>query len=468
MKPSSSLATWKLRSASKMTVSNLDLTIGALRCAYLSNDLKPSRVIGAILARLDDADQAAVWISTPSASEMMDAAKHLEARSDEIESLPLYGIPFSVKDNIDVAGAETTAACPAFAYRAKQSATVVARALAAGAIFVGKTNLDQFATGLVGVRSPYGVPSNPFNPEYIPGGSSSGAGVSVATGMVSFAFGTDTGGSGRVPASYTGIYGYKPAPGAWSRAGLVYACRSFDTPSVFANSLDDARAVDAVVKGWDPMDPFSHKALQSVAGMPRLAMAPPAQIETFGEGDIARLYAQAHGAITHAVPGTVPADIAQFQTINDLMFFGPMLAERDASVGGFIDANPDGCHDVVRNLIASSRQYSAADAYRALYQVQEATAKTRSFWDESDILILPTVGGLITRQMCETDPLGPNFRNGLYTNFANPMGLAALSVPFAKATCGVPWGVTLYAPQDRVDQLFAGAEIVRDAFDRSP
>ena len=425
------------------------LTIGALRRAYLSGDATPTSVVERIIGRFGDADQTAVWISTATPEDLFRRARALAADASAIDRLPLYGIPFSVKDNIDVAGQPTTAACPGFAYRADSSATVVARAEAAGAIYVGKTNLDQFATGLVGVRSPYGTPRNPFNPDYIPGGSSAGAGVSVSTGMVGFAFGTDTGGSGRIPASYNGIYGLKPAPGEWGRSGLVYACRSFDTATVFAAALDDVLAVDAVVRGPDPSDPFSTDIKRRERPAPRIAMIPPGRVETFGDTDIATLYRAAHARLSQLCPDLAAADISPFQAINNLMFFGPLLAERDVSVGAFIDANPAACHPVVAKLIQSSRSFTAADAYRAQYQVAEARHATRPFWRDHDVLVTPTVGALATLAMCRDDPLGPNFRNGTYTNFANPLGLAALSVPFGATPDGVPWGLTLYTLPER-------------------
>ncbi|MEM9392327.1 MAG: amidase family protein [Pseudomonadota bacterium] len=418
------------------------LTIGALRRAYLAGDTTPSKLLSDLAARFDDGDQKAVWISTISPERLAESCAALEA-DPRNKDLPLYGIPFSVKDNIDAAGFSTTAACPAFAYRPQHSATVVARAEAAGAICMGKTNLDQFATGLVGMRSPYGVPRNPYNRDYIPGGSSSGAGVSVSTGMVAFAFGTDTGGSGRVPASYNGIYGWKPAPGEWSRQGLVYACRSFDTATVFTADLASAQAVDAVVRGRDADDPFSAEISRTEVNHPRVAMPLPDEIDTFGDADVAALYKEAHRWFLSETTVS-EADLTPFQSINDLMFFGPMLAERDVSVGAFIEANPDQCHPVVGPMIQASRKFSASDAYRALYQVAEAKAKTETFWSCTDVLALPTVGALVTRETCEADPLGPNFQNGTYTNFANPMGLFGLAIPFDTSSAGVPWGITLY------------------------
>lgn len=432
------------------------LTIGALRRAYLSGEATPSSVLSGLASRFADTDQEAVWISTISPEALAARCAALEA-DPAAKDLPLYCIPFSVKDNIDVASFATTAACPGFAYTPEVSATVVAKAEAAGAICIGKTNLDQFATGLVGVRSPYGIPTNPFNADYIPGGSSSGAGVSVSTGMVAFAIGTDTGGSGRVPASYNGIYGLKPAPGEWSRTGLVYACRSFDTATVFAAEMEDALLVHETVKGADPMDAFSATFVAAEVGTPRVAMALPETIETFGDEDVALLYAKAYTLIS-ATMSVAEADLTPFQAINDLMFFGPYLAERDVSVGAFIDENSDACHPVVAPMIQASREFSAADAYRAFYRTAEARNATDAFWESNDVLITPTVGALVTRKMCEDDPLGPNFRNGIYTNFANPMGLSALAVPFGKTPQNVPWGLIIYTLPERFD---AGVEVAK-------
>ncbi|MEL6264632.1 MAG: amidase family protein [Pseudomonadota bacterium] len=442
-----------------MTGDTVGLSMGALRRAYAAGTLRPSEVMAQALERLSRRDQEAVWISTADPDRAMAAARSLDARIGEIGALPLYGTVFSVKDNIDVGGFETTAACPAFAYRPDRSATVVARAEAAGALCLGKTNLDQFATGLVGLRSPHGAPRNPHNARYIPGGSSSGAGVSVATGAVSFAFGTDTGGSGRVPASYNAIVGLKPAPGDWSRAGLVYACRSFDTATVFARTLEDALAVDEAVRGPDAADAYSRAVARAPAAPPRVAMVPPDAAETFGDAVVGALYSAAHARAARLFPALAPADLAPFRAINDLMFFGPFVSERDVSVGAFIDAHGEACHPVVRDLIVNSRRFTAADAYRAAYAVEEARRATAGFWQAHDVLVTPTVGALATVAMCEADPLGPNFRNGHYTNFANPLGLAALSIPAGRAADGVPWGITLYAPPERAATLARAAAV---------
>ena len=435
------------------------LTIGALRSAYAEGSATPSQVLPDLARRFPDPDQEGVWISTIAPDVLAAKCAALEA-DPAARDLPLYGIPFSVKDNIDTAGFDPPAACPAYAYRPEESATVVARVEAAGAICMGKTNMDQFATGLVGVRSPYGTARNPFNPDYIPGGSSSGAGVSISTGMVAFAFGTDTGGSGRVPASYNGIYGLKPAPGAWSRHGMVYACRSFDTATVFSAVLEDALTIDRIVQGPDPKDPLGQVCAGIDVAAPRVAMAPPDRIDTFGDADVAGLYRQAYALLTDRL-GATDTDLASFQAINDLMFFGPYLAERDVSVGAFIDAHPRDCHPVVGPMIQASRAFTAADAYRALYETAEARHVTQAFWQAHDVLITPTVGALVTRAMCKADPLGPNFRNGTYTNFANPLGLCALTVPFGRTPQNVPWGLTLYALPDRLSAIRNTAEALR-------
>lgn len=431
----------------------IDLRMGALRRAYQAGMTSPSDLVKHIHSRLGDADQSAVWISTATEENLLARARELESLSERISDLPLYGIPFSVKDNIDVEGEDTTAACPGFAYRAERSATVVERALAAGAIYVGKTNLDQFATGLVGVRSPYGIPVNPFNADYIPGGSSSGAAVSVATGVVSFAFGTDTGGSGRIPASYNGLVGFKPAPGDWSRHGLVFACRSFDTPSVFTNGLEDALTVDGAVRGPDRLDPYSTDFNRRHEGTPRVAVLQPDLAKDLCEPEILGLFQEACDAISTLFPSLTPADLSSFQALNDLMFFGPLLAERDVSVGAFIDAQPDACQPIVASLVQSSRKFTAADAYRALYRIRDTQGETAGFWQKFDVMITPTVSSFITLAMCEDDPLGPNFRNGTFTNFANPLGLAAIAVPFGHSEAGVPWGLTLYSPPERVPAM---------------
>jgi len=425
----------------------MDLAISALHDAYERGQYKPSEVVDYVLSRLEGRDQDNVWISTVDPGAARERGAWLDSQLSLRQSLPLFGLPFSVKDNIDVEDEMTTAACPGFAYRAERSATVVELAVQAGAIYVGKTNLDQFATGLIGVRSPYGIPVNPFNAAYIPGGSSSGAGVSVSTGIVSFGFGTDTGGSGRVPASYNGIAGLKPAPGWLSRRGLVFACRSIDTPSVFAKSATDACHVFNTICEHDKKDPFSIsepmlKGSQTDNASLHFGQPDTEQLKFFGNTEVAGLYNQAlaHLSLMHSSPATV--DFSLLTDINDLMFFGPLLSERDVSVGKFVDTHAKACDPIVQSLITGSRRFTAADAYSAMYRIADARVEMESIWQTVDVLMLPTVGSIYTLKDIVDEPLKHNFNNGYYTNFANPLGLSAIATPFAITQDGVPWGVT--------------------------
>ena len=432
----------------------MDITPTTLRRRYRAGEIKPSEVMAFVLGRLQDPDQSGVWISTVDPDLAMEAARRMDARMDNIDSLPLYGLMMSIKDCIDLAGVPTTSACPEYSRVPSETSPAVDLALAAGALYVGKTNMDQFATGLVGVRTPYGVARNPHNPDYIPGGSSSGAAVSVATGTSSFAFGTDTGGSGRVPASYCGVTGYKPSPGALSQRGLVYACRSFDTVSIYTKTPADALTVFEVVAAHDPDDPFSPPDNFLRGGGPssrkpadaRIATPDHGQRKFFGNRDTERLFFEAEEIARGVCAGVEVVDYTPFLEINDFMFFGPYLAERDVSIGDFLRENPDAGEKVVRDLVLGSATQSAADAYRALYRVKEIQRKLEGFWGHFDALMVPTVGTLYTVEDCQRDPLTPSFNNGYYTNFANPLGMVALSVPNGMTSVGVPHGVTFLGP----------------------
>ena len=430
----------------------MDYSISFLNGEYRAGRLSPSQLLEQILVRLTDDDQTSVWISTVDKVKAREYAAWLDTQIHLIDSLPLYGIPFSVKDNIDVEGEPTTAACPEYAYTATSSAAVVQLAIDAGALYIGKTNLDQFATGLVGVRSPYGIARNPYNAKYIPGGSSAGAGVSVATGMVSFAFGTDTGGSGRIPASYNGIVGMKPAPGQLSRRGLVYACRSIDTPTIFANTAAESMVVFNCISKPDEQDPFCNAqddVMVSDISVDSLRIGVPKtkQLKFFGNAETEALFAEAVEDLADMLgePSTVDFDV--LTQVNDLMFFGSLLAERDVSVGEFVEKNPDACDKVVNLLITGSRRFTAADAYAGIYKIADTKVAMESIWKDVDLLMVPTVGSVYSIADIDADPLQPNFNNGYYTNFANPLGLSAFAAPFSKIVDGVPWGVTfLFKP----------------------
>jgi allophanate hydrolase len=375
------------------------------------------------------------------------------ARAREIDpSLPLAGVPFAVKDNIDVAGMPTTAGCPAYAYVPTRTATVVQRLLDAGAVLVGKTNLDQFATGLVGVRSPYGACSSVFGERYISGGSSSGSAVAVAKGLVAFALGTDTAGSGRVPAAFNNLVGVKPTRGLFSTAGVVPACRSLDCVSVFATDVSMAERVWRVAQGLDASDPFSRTAMPGDGAAPwlggafRFGVPRDEDLAFFGDAESPALYA---GAIAHleAIGGTrVTIDFAPFRDAAALLYSGPWVAERHAAVGEFVDMQPDAVHPVVAQIIRGSASKTAAEAYRGLYRLEELKRAAAGEWAGIDVMLLPTAGTIYTKEAVAADPIQLNTNLGYYTNFVNLMDLAAVAVPAGFRRDGLPFGVSLIGP----------------------
>ena len=413
----------------------LDLGVHALRTAYRAGTLDVRQVVEEVLKRIAHAGEDKVWISRPTDSALRDRAAALEARRGEFDRLPLYGIPFAVKDNIDVAGLATTAACPGFAYEAKESAEVVRRLTDAGAIVIGKTNLDQFATGLVGVRSPYGVPRNPFNADYIPGGSSSGSAVAVSSGLVSFSLGTDTAGSGRVPAGFNNIVGLKPTPGLFSSEGVVPACRSLDCVSVFALCCADANAVLGVA--------CTPRATPAIGKTFRFGV--PAPLEFFGDGAYAALYAQAIETLK-ALGGTeVEFDYAPFRDAAQLLYSGPWVAERTAAVGAFIESADDKAEvwPTTRQIVLGGRAYSAVDAFEGQYRLAALKARAAVEMEGLDFLALPTAGTIYKVADLVREPVLYNSHLGHYTNFVNFFGLSGLALPFGFRADGMPFGVTL-------------------------
>ncbi|HET6377892.1 MAG TPA: amidase family protein, partial [Methylocella sp.] len=344
------------------------LTIGRLRALYAKSPKAVLDVVEAVLARIGTARDPAIFISIVPSDSLRREAGELLQRAPDPSALPLWGIPFAIKDNIDAAGLETTAACPAFAYRPESDATVVSRLKAAGALLAGKTNLDQFATGLNGTRSPYGAPRCVFNPAYISGGSSSGSAVAVASGLVSFALGTDTAGSGRVPAAFNNIVGLKPSTGLVSIKGIVPACRSLDCVSICAASAADALAVLRVAEGYDEADPFSQRGLQQpLPSRLRAGVLPPGAREFYGDGDYAALYAEAAERMHGLGAEIVEIDPRPFFDIGRLLYEGPWLAERLVSIGGFVETHPEDVNGTVRDLLEGARRHSAADAFAAMH-----------------------------------------------------------------------------------------------------
>jgi len=427
--------------------SPLNLNITALRQRYIAGSLTPAQLVEQLDAKIGSDDSHHVWIRRLTRDEMLAYARKLQGRAPA--SLPLYGIPFAIKDNIDLAGIPTTAACPDFAYTPDNSATVVQKLIDAGAIPVGKTNLDQFATGLVGARSPYGAGRNAFNPDYISGGSSAGSAVAVALGLASFSLGTDTAGSGRVPAAFNNLVGHKPTCGLLSTSGVVPACRTLDCVSIFALDAADTAVVLEVAQGFDADDPYSRRALPSADrlgsqfkfGVPR-----DEQLAFFGNPDTPGLFRAAVQRLQSLGGQPVTIDFAPFLETARLLYEGPWVAERYAAIREFIDAKPEALFPVTRQIIAGASKFSAVDTYAALYRLKALQRRNEAMWDGIDVLLTPTAGTIYTVAEVEADPVRTNSNLGYYTNFMNLLDLAAVAVPAGFQPNGLPFGVTLCAP----------------------
>ena len=361
-------------------------------------------------------------------------------------ALPLYGVPFAAKDNIDIAGLPTTAACPAYAFEPTQDATVIARLVAAGAVWMGKTNLDQFATGLVGARSPYGRPSSSFAADRISGGSSSGSAVVVSRGDVAFSLGTDTAGSGRVPAGFNQLVGLKPTPGRVSTHGVLPACRSLDCVSVFALTVADAARVLAVIEGPDAADAYSqfHPGPARWAG--RLRVGVPALPVFSGDAGYAPAFEQAVGRLRALGHEPVAIDFQPLLAVAELLYGGPWVAERHAVVQALLERNPAALDPTVRRVIEAAGRFSATDAFRGQYQLRAAQREAEALWDRVDLLMVPTAPGHPRHTEIDADPIGANAQLGLYTNFVNLLGWSALALPSGTTASGLPFGVTFIAP----------------------
>ena len=429
-----------------MTKINLDLT--SLNAAY-DTGVTPTQVVEQIYCKIEHSGIHPVWISVASKDHLLRRAAEIEAL--DRSTLPLYGVPFAVKDNIDAAGFPTTAACPEFSYTPEASATVVQKLEEAGAIVIGKTNLDQFATGLVGVRSPYGVCSSVFDPAYISGGSSSGSAVAVASGLVTFALGTDTAGSGRVPAAFNNLIGLKPTRGVLSAKGVVPACRSLDCVSIFSLTSADAAAVFSVARGFDPADPYSRPSAAEDAPAPWLngafnfGVPRPGQLEFFADDEAASLYDDAILTAERLGGTAVEIDFQPFLDTASLLYAGPWVAERLAAIHDFYEEEPDTIHPVVRRIIGGAQKYSAVDAFDAQYRLNELRRSTEAIMVSIDVLLLPTTGTTYTIEQVMSDPVRLNTNLGYYTNFVNLLDMAAVAVPAGLRSNGLPFGVTVLA-----------------------
>jgi allophanate hydrolase len=462
---------------------DIPCTIDGLLQAYRDDALTPDQVIAAVFARWQGSTAARLpgqeadlpadpaWITRADAAflqaqldalqarlQVLKAAATAPAQAHGVDLLPLYGVPFAVKDNIDVAGLATTAACPEFAFTPGTHAEAVRRLIEAGAICVGKTNLDQFATGLVGQRSPYGAPHSTVSPDHISGGSSSGSALVVARGEVPFALGTDTAGSGRVPAAFNNLVGMKPTPGLVPTHGVLPACKSVDCVSVFALTAHDAARVLAVMSGpmaGQPVFPSHAKAQQP--GLPHfpqaLRVGVPAQAEWYGDTAYAQAFERAQQALPH-LPGfapvhSAPIDFTPLWQVARLLYEGPWVAERYAAIADFIEARPEALNPVVGRIVQGARNHDAIGTFLAQYQLLDLAAQVQSLWADVDVLMVPTAPTFPTQASVAADPIGRNSQLGLFTNFVNLLGWSALAVPAGFTEEGLPFGVTFIAPGGR-------------------
>ncbi len=404
-----------------------------------------------------DVVQPQAWISRFAPDAILEAARAIDRRIAAGEALPLAGVPFAVKDNIDVLGLDTTAACPAFAYAPADNAFVVQRLLDAGALCIGKTNLDQFATGLNGTRSPHGSPRCVFNLAYVSGGSSSGSAVAVAAGLVPLALGTDTAGSGRVPAAFNGLVGFKPSKGRWSTSGVVPACRSLDCVSVFTADAADAALVDAVVAGFDPQDSFSRPITDRPAGR-RVGVPLPANRQWFGDQQAEYLYDRALERLAGLGYALVPIDIAPLLGAAALLYNGPWVAERTAALEHVLATMPEAMDPTVREIVAGGRGISAVEAFRGQYRLAEFARAAEAIWDAVDLLAMPTAPTIYRVAEMLANPVALNSHLGTYTNFVNLLDMAAIAVPAGFRRNGTGFGISFFGPAGCDQALLEAAQ----------
>ena len=431
--------------------------IDALQAAYRDGSLTPLALVEDIIQRTDGDDRH-VWITRLPADRLRQLAQQLmpadPAERQRLQQLPLYGVPFAIKDNIDLADTPTTAACPAFAFVPQQHAFVVQQLIAAGAIPIGKTNLDQFATGLNGTRSPYGACQNAFNPDYVSGGSSSGSAVAVALGYCSFALGTDTAGSGRVPASFNNLVGHKPTCGWLSGSGLLPACRSLDTISILALTAQDAETVLTVAAQFDATDPYARPVLPHGFDFGRAARfrfgVPRAQdLNFFGNAEAGHLFDAAVARLEAIGGERVEIDLSPFLETARLLYDGPWVAERYAAIQAFFDAHADATLPVIQTIVGGAKKWSAADAYRYGYQLKAQKRVCDAILAGVDCIVTPTAGTVYRIAAMQAQPIQANSNLGYYTNFMNLLDYAATAVPTGfyseGEAAGIGFGVTLFA-----------------------
>lgn len=431
-----------------MPISCLGWTISQWRSAYLTKDLSPETAISDLVHWLhtNQAHCHHAWIYVISLQELREQCDALVQRLTEVDGdltqLPLFGVPCAVKDNIDVVGLPTTGGCPEYRFIADNDATAVERLKAAGAIIIGKTNLDQFATGLVGTRSPYGAVENSFDADYVSGGSSSGSSVVVAKGYVPFSFGTDTAGSGRVPAGFNQLYGVKSSLGAISTHGVIPACKSLDVVSIFALTAADAELVRQVCTAQDDQDCYSRQS-PVVAQQPIRKLAYPANAPWFGDVQQAQAFDEALKQAKALGYSLTAIDFSPLFELAALLYQGPWVAERYAAVGEFMQQGFPGINAVVKGIIDQAEKFTAVDAFNGEYQRKAAVKKVAALFEEYDALFVPTTPCFPTIAQVNANPVEENSRLGTYTNFVNLSSLSALSIPARPRADGLPFGITV-------------------------
>jgi allophanate hydrolase len=400
-----------------------------------------ARVADAIAARGDDG----TWLSTVARDQLLAAAEDVEKRPGA-RTLPLYGVPFGVKDSIDVEGVPTTLSCPDYTYVATTTAPVVRSLLDAGALYVGKTNLDQFATGLNGTRTPYPIPRSVFGGELISGGSSSGSALAVALGQVPFAVATDTAGSGRVPAALNGVIGFKPSRGLFSTVGLVPACKSLDCISVMAGCIDDVDRVFDVMAARDDDDAWSRDRGPRYTGSPiRVGLPAPEELEFFGDVEMRTAHLAFREQLARKTT-VVDVSLEPFLAAGSLLYQGPWVAERLVEFGDFLTAQPDSIHPVVRDILRGGQKYTAVDAFAALQRLQELKAVVARVWQHIDVLVVPTIGTTFTVDEVLAAPIDCNTKLGHYTHFGNLLDLLGIAIPLGVTTDRRPYSAMLLGP----------------------
>ncbi|MEU1204530.1 allophanate hydrolase [Nocardia sp. NPDC005825] len=437
-------------------------TVAEILASHESGSGSPThtaaRVADSIAARGEDG----TWITPVPRDQLLAAAAEIERRPGA-RTLPLYGVPFGVKDSIDVAGWPTTLACPEYAYTATGTAPAVERLLAAGALFVGKTNLDQFATGLNGTRTPYPIPRSVFGGELICGGSSSGSARAVALGEVPFCVATDTAGSGRVPAALNGILGWKPSRGLISARGLVPACKSLDCLTLMAGTVEDLDRVFEVIAGVDPADPWSRgRGRRFGGGRLRVGLPDPGELEFFGDQVFRTAHLDARNLLGRHGFDCVPISLEPFLAAGELLYQGPWVAERLVEFEDFLTEHPDSILPVIREILTGGFRFTAVDVFRAQQRLQELRATVARVWDDVDVVVTPTIGTTFTVAQVLADPIATNTVLGHYTHFGNLLDLTAISVPMGVAADGRPLSVMVFGPALADDAVLAAAARLLD------